>query len=566
MVEAVPHRFGETSWITGPEPGVAMAQGETSPAFPLSTVLTWAGDFYHVDRLCRRLELARDTDLATAILTAYRRWGISFLNQLEGDFALVLWDGEAGRLVAARDPFGTRPLFYAHRHQSLHFASEAKQILLLPSFAPEIDVTSVAHHLARWRRNRHRTFFREIRRLPPGRVLTAEKGEVNVTKYWPRQGKEGPLVLSPHEVEDEFRRRLTRAVDGRLAVHSNPAVSLSGGLDSSSLAVVACREKGVLVSAIFPGLSCDETRYIDAVVAKTGWEGISVEPREMGGVDEWRRDLWELDSPWPDLQRGLAQALVREVSRRRGTALMTGLGGDEIFVDDQLAADFLRAGWFRWALVTARGWWWELARQVIRRWRRGRPRQREVAPWIRPSLREALAEVDEEEPARGGGTWTEKTMEGYLHHREVEWGLEVLEGRCARHQVAPVHPFLDREVAEFVLALPLSLRFPGSWDSKSLLRRSLGSRLPPSVLYRRDKVVFDEYEEREMEKVAPLALEGLDLQSPASQWIDIGQGRRMWEQIGRGEGVGNSVLRREAWNILNFQLWFDGLSRYNRSV
>src|SRR5262249_54025652 len=119
----------ETRWEVQP---LVSATGET---------LCWDGRLDNRDELRAKLrfELPKETPDSEIVLSAYRRWGIDFLEQLIGDFALALWDENAGRLILARDPCGPRPLYYYSDSKTLIWSSRLSVLMKLPSTELEVD-------------------------------------------------------------------------------------------------------------------------------------------------------------------------------------------------------------------------------------------------------------------------------------------------------------------------------------------------------------------------------------------------------------------------------------------
>ena len=159
------------------------------------------GQFYDFQRIRAELE-ARGHRLRTRsdseiALHLYEDLGAGCLEQLRGQFAFVIWDEETGRLFAARDRFGLKPLFHAEHEGTLYLASEAKA--LFAAGVPRAwDERGVYHWLLACPDER-RSLFKGIRRVPPGHVLRAGGGGVRLKRYWdlPGSRKRGFPVTPP---------------------------------------------------------------------------------------------------------------------------------------------------------------------------------------------------------------------------------------------------------------------------------------------------------------------------------------------------------------------------------
>ncbi|MBY0431175.1 MAG: asparagine synthase (glutamine-hydrolyzing), partial [Rhodospirillales bacterium] len=146
------------------------------------------GEIYNHRALRHALDLdghhfASATD-AEAVVHAYERFGLDFLDQLQGMFAIALWDDRRGRLVLARDRLGEKPLYYAERDGTLVFASEIKALLAVLPGRPRINAEALSHYLSHGRVLPPLTLFEGIRKLPPGEVLIAETGTVRRHVWW----------------------------------------------------------------------------------------------------------------------------------------------------------------------------------------------------------------------------------------------------------------------------------------------------------------------------------------------------------------------------------------------
>src|SRR2546421_5968891 len=113
------------------------------------------------------------TDSET-ILHLYEERGLDFVNDIEGDFAITIWDAEAERLVLARDRAGVKPLYFYHRDGRFIFASEIKAILQHPAVMPEVNEDALNHYLTFLTTPPPQTLFRDVQKLPAGHMLTID--------------------------------------------------------------------------------------------------------------------------------------------------------------------------------------------------------------------------------------------------------------------------------------------------------------------------------------------------------------------------------------------------------
>lgn len=206
--------------------------------------LVVSGEFYGYQRIRRelaeagaRLRTGVDSEIA---LHLYARHGVDALVRLRGEFALVLWDSRRGELLAARDRFGIKPLYYTWHRGRLLLASEIKA-LLAAGVAARWDQDCFADHL-QLGVAQDRTLFAGIHQLPPGCHLLAGPHGLRIGRYWdldyPQAG-EPPGFSSIGECVDAVGHAVAEAVTVRTTADVAVGCHLSGGLDSSSVLALA---------------------------------------------------------------------------------------------------------------------------------------------------------------------------------------------------------------------------------------------------------------------------------------------------------------------------------------
>ena len=200
-------------------------------------------------RLDTRAELtaALGLDLVSArampdsafVLRAYEKWGEACVRHLVGAFAFALWDAVAQHLVIARSPMGERPLYYHAGSDDFVFATAPKGLFALRWVPRELDEQFLADYLARERAEPGTSFYRHIRRLVPGDTLVVARDRHLRLTHWPqRPGREIRFARDEDYVE-AFDEVFTRVVGDYLRSDSKVGLMLSGGFDSSSVAVTA---------------------------------------------------------------------------------------------------------------------------------------------------------------------------------------------------------------------------------------------------------------------------------------------------------------------------------------
>jgi asparagine synthase (glutamine-hydrolysing) len=185
---------------------------------------------------------------AALVLAAYEVFGDDFLRQVDGDFAIAIWDGRKRSVLLARDRFGVRPLFYHFDGQVLSLASEVKPILTLPW------VPRIFNHCAALRMmiedgdTVRETLWSGIERVEAGRWMRISAASRRVGRYWEPEALNAGSRTSVAHYIDGYRALLEDAVKCMSRSDHPVAIEASGGLDSSAIAAIACRhfKDGVL--------------------------------------------------------------------------------------------------------------------------------------------------------------------------------------------------------------------------------------------------------------------------------------------------------------------------------
>ncbi len=465
---------------------------------------------------------------AEIILLAYLSWGKSCVERFLGDFAFAIWDPCGNMLFCARDHFGVKPFYYHHTPgRFIAFASEPGAILGLPQAPYRINEGRIADFLISQLEgiDKTSTFFEEVYRLPPAHMLIVTPGAMHQHCYWTLEP--GPeLCLSSNEAYAEaFLDVFTEAVRCRLRGVGPVGSMLSGGMDSGSIVamardLLARAGQGPLptFSAISPDdEGCVETRTIRVALTMGGLAPHIV---NHGQLDKLMPDLeyltWNLAEPF-DSHMTLVRAIYLAAHRQGINVLLDGIDGDNVLSEGSyLARLLLRGSWltaYREAAGQYRFWgdvcptWRELLHgartafvpEPLRQLRR-RLRSRYNKSWLEENIRASIirpAFARRVALSERLGTLEEHWLGGLPRNLPQESartidspyltaGVERYHRVAAAIGVEPRHPFLDRRVVAFCVALPGEQKLNQGWP-KAILRRAMAGRLPDAVRWRRGK-------------------------------------------------------------------------------
>ena len=473
------------------------------------------GEFYDHGRL--RADLGRrghrfrtggDGEVAVHL---YEEYGTAFVDHLRGEFALVLWDGRARRLVAARDRFGIKPLCFHREGSRLRVASEAKALFAMgvPASWDEGTVHQVAsmqYPLP------DRTLFAEVRQLRPGHLLVADAVGVHISPYWDMDYP--PEEAKPPGVDvRELAERLAEAVLLRLRADVPVAFHLSGGLDSSSVVALAARLTGRPPPCFTVGF--DRGGYDELDAARRTAEALGAELHPVVLPTQSLLDHLG-DAVW--FSEGLAinghlpakYLLAREIRRSGYPVVLSGEGADEIlagyahFRQDLWRDDPARCGQLAGANEMVAGMHLPegqtLSLDSVRAALGRAPTFLEAKAslgWrmrslLRDEFRERFADRDPfgaflasfpADQLQGRGVvdqasylWSKSSLATYIL-RTLGDGTEMA------HAVEGRLPFLDHKFFEFVRDIPTGWKVRGGVE-KWALRQAMVGLLPEEVLSR----------------------------------------------------------------------------------
>ncbi len=173
------------------------------------------------------------------ILYAYREWGIECIHRFRGMFAFALWDARKRELYLVRDRIGIKPLYYTLSSSSILFASEIKALLQHPRVERAVDIEAFYHYMSFLTSPAPKTLFKGIYKLPPATWLKVdERGNVQEHRYWDPIENAESISGSEEDISAELLARLEEAVRYRMVSDVPVGVFLSGGIDSSTNAVL----------------------------------------------------------------------------------------------------------------------------------------------------------------------------------------------------------------------------------------------------------------------------------------------------------------------------------------
>jgi asparagine synthase (glutamine-hydrolysing) len=457
------------------------------------------------------------------ILSAYEKWREACPAHLIGDYAFAIWDGQERDLFCARDHIGAKPFYYYQSEKIFIFASEIKALFTNELVPRRLNELRVADHLAFFIEDKTITYYQDIYRLPPAHSMLVNPSAVEMQAYWSLDPSREIKLKTDDEYAEAFRDVFSQAVHCRLRSAFPVGSTLSGGLDSSS---IACMARDLLAenggqslhtfSAIFPDLPPDDLRRIDersymhAILATGGFEPHYVHADCLSPLKDLDRILWHQDEAVFAPNLYLHWALFELAQQQGVRIILDGMDGDTVVSHGlERFADLARTG--RWTTLLAEAIALSYQpgvvsspRKIIRRfgfrplvpqpaidiWRTVRGNKAPIWP--------AYSVIDPEFAYRIGLDQRIKVLADNDNHplrsaRQEHWHslnsgllpplLEILDKVSAAFELETRFPYFDRRLMEFCLALPSDQKLSGGW-TRLIQRRAMQDILPEKVQWR----------------------------------------------------------------------------------
>jgi asparagine synthase (glutamine-hydrolysing) len=597
MTDALAHRGPDDRGVAVFEPqGVALGMRRLSIVDldgghqPMSSddlryTLVFNGEVYNAPEL--RAELSRsgqrfrtDHSDTEVVLHGYARWGHRLWSRLNGMFAVLIWDRNRQVMIAARDRLGKKPLFIADCEGGYAVGSELKAVLTAPGVARRIDLTALEQYLTFDYVIGPRTMLAGTSKLPGGHYaeLTADRCET--APYWrPPTGRRYPRAGAV----DRLDRLLDDSVRRRLISDVPVGLFLSGGLDSSTVGYYMQRHSDEVhsFSIGFEEQAFDESRY-SALAAKALGTRHHLEIFSQDRLHDLIPTIADvLDEPMGD-QSILPTHLLSSFTRSHVKVALGGDGSDELlmgyktYLPLRLAwsldrvpglADTMAAVAQRWphALLGRHSREIQFVRQLNRpAWQRLLVTLGHFggdARWLLTAdARAQLPSSVFDDPSPQMRLFpaeklpgAEETVLAYLRGYLQEDILVKVDRASMAASLEVRSPFLDPELVDFALGLPVRMRLRGG-IGKYVLRRLMRGRLPEELL-NREKAGFGVPINQWLRESQRSLL--LDLLSP-SRLRDQG----LFDPGAVSRLVADHLSTRsdrghELWLLLLFQLWYE---------
>lgn len=487
---------------------------ETQPLVtPSGAVLCWDGRLDNREGLVRELRgtvTSGSTDLAI-VAAAYEMWGTKCFAKLIGDWALSVCDPTTRSLLLAKDPIGTRHLFYSSDQKQITWSTILDPLVLLAGKTFALEEEYIAGWLSFFPAT-HLTPYVGIHSVPPSCFVRLEAGQRTIRKYWDFDPSKRIRYRNDGEFEEHFRQVFAESVRRRLRSDRPILAELSGGMDSSS---IVCMADTIMTrgDGETPRLNTisyyddsepnwNERPYFTKVEEKRGRTGCHIDVRtQQSFIFEFDSDIFAATPGSCGRPNEAAGQFAACMASEGNRVVLSGIGGDEVTGGVPTPApeleDLLARGQFRrlahqlkvWALNKRKPWFhllFEAAQGFFPPALAGVPKYKGPAPWLNRAFvkrnRSALRGYEGSLKLFGPlPTFQENlsTLNGL--RRQLSCFASSSEQPYERR-----YPYLDRGMLEFMYAIPRE-QLVRPRQRRSLMRRALVGIVPDELLSRKRK-------------------------------------------------------------------------------
>jgi len=550
--------------------------------------LVFNGEIYNHKKLKsnlkhqHRFKSRTDTEV---IIHLYEEFGLDFLNQANGMFALALYDRNSKKLILARDRLGKKPLYWGKFADNLAFGSELKALFQHPVVKKDLDLYSLNKYLLYEYIPTPNSILKNIKKVEPGSMLIFTGGKIESKKFWNINFSKSQIE-SEH-VKKELGQRIEQAVKMRLESDVPLGIFLSGGIDSTTIAYYAQKtslQKIKTFSIGFADKSFDESSF-----ARQAAEYLQTEHYEQILTPETSLELIPqlsdlLDEPLADGSI-VPTFLLSKFTKQKVTVALSGDGGDELFcgydpfVAHQLARYYEKIpNFIRHAIAKAvkflpvsndnisldfklKKFSQGLVKNKLHRnqlWLgsfdfqdRSSLFQKDI--WQELQNANEFIEIDDYRKELNDENFYHQLIYIYLKTYLMDDILVKVDRASMYNSLEVRAPFLDFELVDYINSIPTKLKLK-NFKTKVILKELMKDKLPAEIVFRKKKGFGMPIAKWLKKELKPWCL---DLLSPEkiqrqglfnSQYIE-----RLLQEHFENEKDNRKLI----WTLLIFQMWYD---------
>jgi asparagine synthase (glutamine-hydrolysing) len=542
-------------------------------------VMVYNGEVFNYQELATKYAIQTKTTSDTeVVIELFAKIGVKAFQEFNGMFAIAIWDTLEEKLTLVRDRFGIKPLCYYDGPNAFAFASEVKALLELP-IPRLINTEALADYLFLEYIPKPNTIFQNIKKLANGCYIEiTDKVHIEIKSFYDIRDKYNPTAISEEKALEEFNSLLSKAVKSRMISDVPIGAFLSGGVDSSLIAAKFQEQSSLPVETFT--ISFDEKKFDESAYARRVADILKTNHHEykLPETDIFKvlKDAVEFyDEPF-SVSSVLPSLLISKVTKEHTSVALTGDGGDELFmgyntyywynrIDTlkkiggkaslKLAGTLLKMLGGKLALKSRYFEGGKDAHPYLNLWSQEQQMftQQEIGSLLNYNYKHATT-IPYWESLEKISLSNEQAISFFdINHYLADDLMYKMDIASMRHSLEVRCPFLDYNLAEFAINLPLDLKIKNG-TQKYILKKALEGYIPEDIIYR-TKWGFS----------APT--EGW-LKGSHSYLIDHYLNKKFIDSQGIFNATkiekltsefksGNYFHSKRIWTLLIFQLWFE---------
>ncbi len=300
-------------------------------------VMVFNGEIYNFKELAEKYDIKEGLSSdSKVILELFVKLGKDFVLELNGMFALAIYDIREEKLWLFRDRVGIKPLYFYWNNENLIFASELKAIkTLITDFPLTVSKKAISSYLRLGYIPEPLSIYKEVRKFPSASILSITKKSYQIEKYWDLADKiDKKKQLSDEKVaKKQLDELLQSSIKYRLMSDVPFGTFLSGGIDSSTVTAIAQSVNEKPINTFSIGFK--ESSYNEAVFAKqiAGYLGTNHHEFMVSyneAIEQFDQIIKAYDEPFAD-SSAIPTMLVSKLAKKHVSMTLSGDGGDEQF-------------------------------------------------------------------------------------------------------------------------------------------------------------------------------------------------------------------------------------------
>ena len=573
--------LGHQHFYTTPE-----EYGETQPISIDGIYITFDGRVDNREELIKSLGNQssgkhRPLTDAEIIIKSYLNEGPEFLDDLIGSFSFALWDPSTDRFLCARDPTGIRSLYYCITDEEIIVSSDISGVLAHPNSPTKVNKGFVAEFLMDDIHSRNETFYEGIDRLDHGSYLLVEDGNRAVERYWTVDDQPNFKNKSESELVEMLRDRLQEAISSRTRCSDHPALAMSGGLDSTTIAAIMKNELDDEYSGTLQSFS-----YIFESSNMEALENERERIHKMGEKQGIESHISRCDYHWPLKDVEFAQDTLTDgpivntiqyannhfyqsISDQGHNVVLHGGGGNIFdgnrfsysdrltqlqlfgFKNDILADPMLNRYLLLWYVISP------LLPKVAKRaielhWDESFD---SIPNWMNDDLVEEVnlkQRLSKDHPSEKLNRQAMQFTHDLYFRPDEQFLLDSERKLALRSGIEILYPYRDARIVEFAFSLPTGCRVSGG-EGKRLFKEAIGDMVPDLILDQSESAGFDflvdkSLKNKEAKKVEKL-FDGSELDK-----LDIISEHEL-NKIKQSYYTGDTPYANQLWRFICAEMW-----------